>query len=154
MAISSRVTVTGLDEVLRKLSAFGDMTLQASASALYEEARAVEAESLAKYVPVDTGTLRRDHAFVDETATIQGDKASIEFGYHGPYAASVHENPRAGKTGGVSPGGRKYRHWATVGQWKFLEVPLLEAQRGMLGRLADRIRDVLGGKLAGTFYGG
>ena len=45
MAISSRVTVTGLDEVLRKLSAFGDMTLQASASALYEEARAVEAVS-------------------------------------------------------------------------------------------------------------
>jgi hypothetical protein len=154
MAISRGITITGMDEVLRNLAAYGENTRQAAATALFEEARAVEAESLARYVPVDTGQLRRDHAFVDESAKIEGDRVSIEFGYRGPYAASVHENPRAGKTGGVSPSGRKYRHWATVGQWKFLETPLLEAEKGMLSRLAGRIRDVLGGKLSATFYGG
>jgi hypothetical protein len=45
-------------------------------------------------------------------------------GYGGPaapYALKVHENPRSGKTGGISPRGKKYRSWATVGEWKYLE---------------------------------
>lgn len=154
MAFSRGVTITGLDEVLRNLSAFGSNMRDAAAQALYEEANAIKNESLARYVPVDTGELRRDHAFIDEAAKIDGNKVSVTFGYSGPYAASVHENPRAGKTGGVSPSGRKYQHWASVGQWKFLETPLLEAEKGMLGRIASSIRNVLGGKLSVAFYGG
>jgi hypothetical protein len=154
MAISSTFTVTGLDEVLRNLRAYGENTKAAAAQALYEEARAIENVSLAQYAPVDQGGLRSEHAFVDESAKIESNNVSITFGYTGPYASSVHENPRAGKTGGVSPSGQKYRHWATVGQWKFLETPVLNATSGMLGRLADRIRNGLGGKLSTAFYGG
>ena len=148
------VTITGMDEVLKNLAAFGQNTRDAAAQALYEEARSIENVSLAQYAPVDQGGLRSEHAFVDESAKIEGGKVSITFGYTGPYAASVHENPRAGKTGGVSPSGQKYQHWATVGQWKFLETPVLNATSGMLGRIADRIRNVLGGRLSATFYGG
>ena len=43
---------------------------------------------------------------------------------------SVHENPRSGKTGGVSPSGKKYYPrpgypvpYSQVGQWKYLETP-------------------------------
>ena len=151
MAVKASITIIGMDEVLRNLSAYGPAVKQAAAAALYEEARAIENESVARYVPVDTGQLRRDMAFVDEQAQMDGDHVSITFGYHGPYAASVHENPRAGRTGGVSPSGKRYRHWATVGVWKFLETPLLEAENGMLSRLAGRIRDILGGRLAAGF---
>jgi hypothetical protein len=152
MAVTG-VTITGMDEVLRNLAAFGENTRAAAAQALFEEANAIKNESQARYVPVDTGELRQEHAFVDEAASISGGRVSITFGYTGPYAASVHENPRAGKTGGVSPSGKKYRHWATTGGFKFLEIPLLNAERGMLGRMADRIRNGLGGRLAATFYG-
>lgn len=154
MAISSTITLTGMSEVLKNLAAYGQNAKDAAAQALFEEANAIKNTSVAQYVPVDTGELRQEHAFVDESAKIEGDNVSITFGYRGPYAASVHENPRAGKTGGVSPSGQKYRHWASVGQWKFLEVPLLNAESGMLGRLAGRIRNALGGKLSTTFYGG
>jgi hypothetical protein len=146
MATTQTVTITGLEEVLRKLAALGGNVRLAAAQALYEEARAIQAESQARYVPVDTGELRRDHAFIDESAKIEGDTVSVTLGYSGPYAASVHENPRAGKTGGVSPSGQKYRHWASTGQFKFLEIPVLNATQGMLGRLAGRIRSGMGGR--------
>lgn len=153
MAISRTVKLEGMEEVLKNLAAYGERARQAAGVAIYEEARAIEQASVTKYVPVDQQKLRDEMAFIDEEAQVNGDVLSVEFGYRGPYAASVHENPRSGKTGGVSPKGRKYAHWATVGQWKFLETPLLEAEAGMLKRIADRMRDVLGGKLASTFYG-
>jgi len=149
MAFQGRVTVTGLDEVLRNLSSYAKQLPEACGQALFEEANAIKNESQARFVPVDTGELRTDHAFVDESAKIEGGNASITFGYTGPYAASVHENPRAGKTGGVSPSGKRYSHWASTGQFKFLEIPLLEAERGMLARMAGRIRSALGGRLGG-----
>lgn len=62
---------------------------------------------------------------------------SVGIGFSAVYAAAVHENPRAGKTGGVSPSGKKYTAGLTetgrkskravfseVGKWKFLEDPL------------------------------
>lgn len=157
MAVTTGLTITGMDEVLKNLRAYGQNTKEAAAQALYEEASAIKAVSQARYVPVRNiggGELRGDHAFIDEAAKVDGDSVSITFGYSGPYAASVHENPRAGKTGGVSPRGKKYKRWAEVGEWKYLEKPLLEAESGMLQRLAGRIRSALGGKLAAAFYGG
>jgi len=142
------VTITGIDEVMRNLRAYADQVRGAVAVALHEEARAIEGVSVTQYAPVDQGGLRRDHAFVDEAAKVEGSKVSISFGYRGPYAAAVHENPRAGKTGGVSPSGRRYKHWAQVGQWKFLEVPLLQAESGMLRRIRDRIYDIVGTRLS------
>lgn len=153
MAVTAGITVTGMDQVLKNLAAYGENVKASVAQALYEEANEIKNVSQARYVPVDTGELRQEHAFVDESARVDGDSVSITFGYNGPYAARVHENPRAGKTGGVSPSGKRYKHWAQVGEWKFLERPLMEAESGMLQRLANRIRGALGGRLSATFYG-
>lgn len=60
-----------------------------------------------------------------------GKTVTIEIGYGGAasgYAMSVHENPRSGKTGGVSPRGVRYKKWAAVGQWKYLEQPVKSAR--------------------------
>jgi hypothetical protein len=70
---------------------------------------------------------------------LKKDVVSIDIGYSAEYAIPVHENPRTGKTGGVSPSGRVYsagktpsgrkstrKVFSTVGEWKFLENPLKE----------------------------
>lgn len=49
---------------------------------------------------------------------------SVFIGFTAAYAVWVHENPRAGKTGGRSPKGRKYYSYSTVGQYKFFSYPL------------------------------
>lgn len=85
-------------------------------------------------VPVDQGELRAS-AYVNLPSRT-GSEVTVEGGYSAPYAASVHENPRSGKTGGISPSGRRYRSWATVGQWKFLEIPF----RKLVVGLRDRIQ--------------
>lgn len=53
---------------------------------------------------------------------------TVTIGYGTVYARIVHDNPRAGHTGGVSPSGQPYRHWAKTGQAKFLEQAMHEAQ--------------------------
>ena len=66
--------------------------------------------------------------------------ATITMGYGGPaapYAIAVHENPRAGKTGGLSPSGKPYEHWARTGGWKYLETPLKAAT----GQIAAKLKD-------------
>lgn len=61
----------------------------------------------------------------------------VYVGYHAVYAARTHENPRSGKTGGISPSGYKYKKWATTGNWKFLENPF----KRLAGRFLQIIRD-------------
>lgn len=56
---------------------------------------------------------------------------------------SVHENPRSGKTEGFSPSGRPYKHWAKVGQWKYLEIPFKAASKGMSNRIAAKVKSIL-----------
>jgi hypothetical protein len=109
--------------------------------ALFREAEEIMGDSKDNYVPVDFGTLRNS-GFVD-LPVIQGTRVTVRAGFGGPaapYALAVHENPRSGKTGGVSPQGKKYQHFAAVGQWKYLEIPFRQALRGMDARLARRIR--------------
>ncbi len=70
---------------------------------------------------------------------LKKDNISIDIGFSAEYAVPVHENPRAGKTGGISPSGRAYsagrtpsgrvstrKVFATSGEWKFLENALKE----------------------------
>jgi hypothetical protein len=81
-----------------------------------------------KLCPVDTGTLRSSGLV--QKPVIEGNMISVTLGYGDAscgYAVYVHENPRAGQTGGVSPSGRKYgaKRWARKGQWKYLETPLV-----------------------------
>jgi very-short-patch-repair endonuclease len=56
---------------------------------------------------------------------------------------SVHENPRSGKTGGISPSGFPYEHWAQTGEWKYLETPVKQALPGLNKRIQTRVRTVL-----------
>ena len=119
---------------------------QAVRAALYQEASAIMTDSKSNFVPVDTGNLRASGTVL--TPTVEGDQVSIRFGYGGPaaaYARAVHENPRAGKTGGRSPSGQKYTSWAKVGQWKYLEIPFKNAKAGLAGRIMKRVRSALSG---------
>jgi hypothetical protein len=56
---------------------------------------------------------------------------------------AVHENPRSGHTGGVSPSGGRYKHWASVGQWKYLEQPFKERAPSFAARMTTIIRNIL-----------
>lgn len=115
--------------------------------AMVSEAEGVMRDSR-PLVPVVTGTLRSS-ATVD-APEIRGEEISITMGYGGAakrYALKVHENPRAGKTGGFSPKGKRYYPraglpvpYSTVGEWKFLEKPFLARRVRMLEAIADAIR--------------
>jgi len=71
---------------------------------------------------------------------------NVAVGYSAFYAPFVHENPRAGKTGGVSPSGKRYKPekgskrqvFAVGGNWKFLEGPLRRERRVILKIIRDR----------------
>jgi hypothetical protein len=145
MAFNRTITITGMDEVMKSLAAYSALAKTAAAQAVVREAEAIKKESQDNLVPVDTGVLR-DKAYTSE-AKIEGDTVSAEVGYYGPYASRIHENIRAGQTGGESPSGRKYRHWATTGGYKYLERAVMSAESGMLERIADRMRNSIGGKL-------
>lgn len=76
-------------------------------------------------VPVMDGQLRATGVVLP--VEVSGDTLTLTLGFGGPaapYAVKTHENPRAGKTGGVSPSGRRYKKWARVGGYKFLEAPM------------------------------
>jgi hypothetical protein len=104
-------------------------------------------------VPVVTGTLRSS-ATVDPPV-ITGDQVVVSMGYGGAakrYAFKVHENPRAGRTGGVSPSGKKYYprpglsvSYSTVGEWKFLEKPFLARRTRILEAISLEINRRIGG---------
>lgn len=106
------------------------------ASVLY-----VKGESM-KEVPVMTSNLKNS-AYSDVKVSLNG--VSGEVGYGVSYAPFVHENKRAGKTGGVSPKGVRYKPpkgsteiaYAESGKWKFLEEPLFRSQ-AMVKRLLIR----------------
>ena len=109
-----------------------DAALKAAAKQLYKSANVIMDDSKSNYVPVETGTLRSSGLV--EPPVVEGGRVVVTLGYGGPaapYALSVHENPRSGKTGGVSPSGRKYRRWAKVGEWKYLSTPFELARRAI-----------------------
>lgn len=141
-----KVEIKGIDRFEQLLEAYGDKLGGALAIALYEEATAIMDDSKTNYVPVDQGTLR-DSGHVQEPK-LEGTTLTVELGYGDtatPYALAVHENPRSGKTEGISPSGRKYKHWAAVGEYKYLEKPFKNAAKGLSRRIADRAQRVLGG---------
>lgn len=55
-----------------------------------------------------------------------------EVGFSAVYAWAVHENPRAGHTGGVSPSGQSYKSYSEVGEYKFLEKAFREGKAEVL----------------------
>lgn len=124
MALTS-VSIKGGKELTAAIRALGPAAIHAAARAMTFSAEAIMTVSKSQYVPVETGTLRGS-GFVKPAETTRN-SVSVTLGYGGaaaPYALSVHENPRAGKTGGMSPGGKKYKRWAKTGEWKYLETPV------------------------------
>jgi len=76
------------------------------------------------------------------------DSFSLTLGFSAVYALSVHENPRSGKTGGVSPKGRPYKPpkgstasaFATRGGWKFLERAIKENTKKFLDIVISSVK--------------
>lgn len=119
------VEVSGVEALLANLGMFGQAAERAAKAALYQEAETVMTASK-ELVPVDTGALRGS-GHVQQPVE-RGSRIEVSLGYGGPaapYALVVHEDMKA-------------RH--PTGEAKYLERPLLDAERGMLGRIADRIR--------------
>ena len=148
--MAKKITRTiGLEKLLKQLNATPNLAITASKSALFEEATEIMAESK-KLVPTVTSALKNS-GFV-ELPAIAATKIVIEMGYGGPaapYALAVHENPRAGKTGGVSPSGKPYppKRYSQSGEYKYLEKPFRAASAGMAKRLLNRIDALLRRKL-------
>lgn len=154
MARFGQIRITGLRQTDAELNRLGKKAPKVLSSALFQVAEEIIGKSKENFVPVDFGHLRNS-GFV-ELPKISGGKVTVEAGFGGPagkgnvgstsnkisvgYAIVVHENPRSGRTGGVSPKGKKYQTWSTVGQWKYLEQPFNDAQRNMDERLAGLIR--------------
>lgn len=98
-----------------------------------------------KLAPVMTGHLRNS-AYLKLPAFLM--EPEVEVGYTAVYALQVHENPRAGKTGGISPSGAKYKPpkgstqiaWARKGEWKFLEEPFHSKQRLILRAIMREVK--------------
>ena len=133
------MTIDGGLEVQKLLQQLGDQATPTMQAALYQEGTDLlnEADLL---VPRDTGTLAGSKF---QTEAVEGAMPVVTVGYGGaaaPYAVAVHENPRSGQTGGVSPSGRLYEHWAAVGEWKYLETPYKARLAGFTDRLAAFLR--------------
>lgn len=139
--ITFSITVTGIDDVLTALTNVGVDVPKVLGRALYQEGLALAAEADA-LVPRDTGNLAASQ-FVTPPS---GVPVQVVVGYGGaaaPYALAVHENPRSGRTGGVSPQGKAYKHFARVGQWKYLETPFKARTAGFSDRLGVHLKRYL-----------
>src|SRR3990167_711939 len=117
-----RFTVTGVEELRQRLRSNPGPAL---AKALYVEAQRIMTESKTSYVPVDHGTLRASGHV--QAPVIAGGQVSVTLGYGGAasaYAIVQHER-------------LDYQH--TIGQAKYLEVPVKNAVRGISGRLGANL---------------
>lgn len=136
-----KTKLLGLAKLKATLLNWGNKATPALASALYEEGEKIKTKSL-KLVPVDTGALRST-ALVSPPF-IEGGKVSVAISYGGPakqsggkkkgkkkapaevgYAIKVHEDLTA---------------YHKVGQAKYLEVPLKEAESTLVRDVAKRAR--------------
>ena len=142
MSASFQVTFTGSDKLRAKLQALATATPLILATAVREEAEVLMAEIKEKHVPRRDSTLANS-GFVKPISVTANIVRAI-FGFGGgavKYAWAIHENPRAGKTEGVSPSGRRYKKWAKVGAYKFVEQPLFAFANGLPQRVFKRVND-------------
>lgn len=132
MAREYKMTVTGLDQAIKNLAVLGPAATQGAAIMLKNFADThIVTPAKTDYTPVVTGNLRA--TIQASEPVIRGHMISLTVSAGGPaakYALAVHENPRSGKTGGVSPSGKKYYPrmgvpvpYSTVGGWKYLQIP-------------------------------
>lgn len=117
------------------------------------EMERVMAVAKGEYVPVQYGNLRGSGRV--HPVKVEGERVTVDASFGGtaaPYAIAVHEiPPPGGATGSVAlgtvlrpriPTQRTARH--RVGQWKYLEQPLLEAAPGMERRIGALVKAATG----------
>lgn len=95
------------------------------ADALYTEAELIMTDSKMNYVPVDTGVLRNSGTV--QKPVITRTDVTVTLGYGGPaapYAIRVHEYPPS----------------FGQGKNKYLSRPLNKAERGMITRVANAMK--------------
>lgn len=145
--------ISGVDEVMKALNEAIQKIENITYRGLVLTGLEIKADSQ-KMTPVVTGNLRNS-AFIAtfdsimDLPSFKGEDANsaaqnhtiktnfykqvaaasgcVVIGYTASYAVFVHENPRAGKTDGISPSGRIYKPgtFSTVGQYKFLSYSIL-----------------------------
>lgn len=125
---------------------------KAFAAAMYQEGESIMAKSKRK-VPVDMGALRASGHV--QPPKIAGSAVSVTLAYGTEYAVFVHEGtrPHFPPLEAIEPWARRHgvepflvaRAIAQRGTEpkKYLEEPLMEAARGMEGRLAGRVKAAL-----------
>lgn len=123
--------ISGMEELRDLLRLAGQQAPKLMAGPLFRFAQSeIMRKSKDSYVPVVTAALK--NSIQTYGPYLESDAVEVIVGAGNSavkYAVSVHENPRSGKTGGVSPSGRKYpdNKWSRVGQWKYLEHPAVLA---------------------------
>lgn len=137
MAEQVATKVKGMNEALKAIRSLGSTGLLGMGQLLVNFGNTKIVAPAKKLTPVVTGNLRSTIA--TGAPTFSGSKVRVIVSAGGPatpYALKVHENPRSGKTGGLSPSGKKYKRFSKVGQWKYLETPAKEAANNSGGWLA------------------
>jgi len=155
----------GVEKVVRNLNKEISKIEGRCLSGLVSAGLMIRGESQ-KLTPVVTGNLRNSAYVVSsravEAAPKNGDSSVVGkqqecrrsyipmviVGYAASYAIFVHENPRAGKTGGMSPKGLAYKPskgsrrivYSTVGQWKFLEQVIMSNRKRVLAIIASKAK--------------
>jgi len=139
-----KIILTGDKALIRKLQDINRRHPAIIDAALFKTANDIMKDSKENFVPVDTTNLQASgHTELPER---KGNKVTVTIGYGGaaaPYALAVHENPRSGKTQGTGPSGQKYKTWAQVGEWKYLETPLIEATFEYQENLVKNVNEFL-----------
>ncbi len=131
------MVISGLDSIEEAIKKAPEEAIKIAGRAMHKAGEDVMGESKEKYCPVATGALRGSGYVAPPKK--KGEEITVEMGYGGPaapYALAVHENPRSGKTGGISPSGKQYARtmggkatWAEHGEWKYLETPLKQQEK-------------------------
>jgi hypothetical protein len=134
------IQIVGPKKVLRNLELLKGTTTTDLGKALVKMGENVIGTAKDEFVPKDFGVLANSGHV--RMPTVLRNDIRVDLGFGGPaggggsysmpptntedvgYALAVHENPRAGKTGGVSPSGIPYKTWSQVGGWKYLERAL------------------------------
>ena len=134
-----RMKITGINKGLARAQRFELATKKAVGFALHREATRIMQESQAR-APIVSGKLM-ESGYVNPPEYL-GSIVRVGLGYPGIEAAKLHENPRTGKTAGLSPKGKPYAPgtWSKTGEWKFLQGPVLEALPTMPARFAADLR--------------
>lgn len=114
------VKITGYKEIQKNLKKFQNEIHVAARKGVTAAGNQIGRMS-AKQTPVVTGVLRNSLYNKPHKRT---NRILTEVGYTAEYAAAVHENPYAGRTGGQSSSGQRYKNYSRVGKWKFLEDPV------------------------------